>query len=330
MKSELADGAGLHAKYDAIWVGCFEALAKVLPEASAKAIAEAVKAGSGFVITGGDGSFHGGHGHAAVIEGTALDAVLPVEISGYADLTYATRGMDDSLATVNAIHDIAAGNAFGNGESSQALELLRHYGLPGFNLVAPRASARTELTISGKPLLVTGTYGTGKTAAFTGFTLASDNYSAEPIDEYLIDEPAARAYFEAYEELLARVLPGAPPAAPSLLHAHEEPLFQTLKEQPQTQLVLAKLDPHSSPASSSRRIQVTNKGGYAHLVHMRFEWPQTGPKPYVAELSDNDFELMPNETREIDLTWRSSTPSETVAGTLVVNAVNAPESRLAF
>jgi hypothetical protein len=62
---------------------------------------------------------------------------------------------------------------------------------------------------------------------------------------------------------------------------------------------------------------------------MRFTWPQARPAPYLAELSDNDFEMLPNETREIDLTWRTS-DEKTAAGTLIVNAANAPIMSLAF
>jgi hypothetical protein len=63
---------------------------------------------------------------------------------------------------------------------------------------------------------------------------------------------------------------------------------------------------------------------------MRVEWPEAGPKPFLTEMSDNDFELLPNETREIELSWRSGSASPQAAGTLIVNAANAPEARLAF
>jgi hypothetical protein len=62
---------------------------------------------------------------------------------------------------------------------------------------------------------------------------------------------------------------------------------------------------------------------------MRFEW-LAGSGPYMAEFSDNDFELLPNESREIELNSRKSAPGQVVAGTLVVNAANAPEVRMAF
>jgi uncharacterized membrane protein len=322
MGSDLADGNALHAKYDVIWVGCFEALAKVLPAQSAKAIAEAVKAGTGFIITGGDGGFHGGLAHASVVEATALNDILPVDIMPRADLALGPHGMDDSLPTMNPIKEIDGATA-GNQES---LDLFRHYGVAGFNRVTARAGAQTELTISGQPLLVSRAYGSGKAVAFSGFTLPADDFSAFPIDQYMIYEPAARAYFAVFAGMIARVLPGAPPLTPQLLAAHEKPLFQMLKEQPKTELAITKVE----GAAGRSHVRIVNKAGYAHLVHMRFEWPAAGPKPFLAEMSDNDFEMMPNESREIELTWHTSTPNQPVAGTLVVNAANAPETRLAF
>jgi beta-mannosidase len=322
MGSGLADGSALRAKYDVIWVGCFEALAKVLPAQSAKAIAEAVKAGTGFIITGGDGSFHGGLAHASVVEATALNDILPVDILPRADLAFGPHGMDDSLPTVNPIKEIDGGAA----ANSESLDLFHHYGITGFNRVNARAGSQTVLTISGQPLLVSGAYGAGKTVAFTGFTPAADDFSAFPMDQYMIYEPAARAYFAAFADMLARVLPGAQVVTPKLLAAHEKPLFQTLKEQPPTQLAVTRVN----AATGRCHVRIANMGGYAHLVHMRYEWPAAGPRPFLAEYSDNDFELMPNEFREIDLTWRTTVPEQRVAGTLIVNAANAPEVRLAF
>ena len=129
MGRDLVDGPALRAKYDAIWLGSFDALGKVLPPESGRAIDEAVKAGCGFIHTGGEGSFHGGQGHAAVIEATALDEVLPVEIAGRGDLDYGQHGMDDGLPRENAIHEIAAGSdAAGPEYLAVSVELLRHFG----------------------------------------------------------------------------------------------------------------------------------------------------------------------------------------------------------
>jgi len=333
MGSDLADGAALHAKYDVIWVGCFEALAKVLPQQTATAIADAVKAGTGFIITGGEGSFHGGLGHAAVVEGTALDPILPVEIQGRSDLIYGPHGMDDAMTTENPIREIASGSdATENGASPEGYALLQHYGVAAFNQVGVRTGSHVELTIDKQPFLVTGMYGAGRTAAFAGFTPTEDESTALPIDEYMIAEPQMRAYFVLFADLISDVTHGTPHRLPDLLAQHEKPAFQMLKEQPATHLQVTKLDaePTAADGGMRTRIRLVNKGGYAHLVHMRFEWPQAGVTPYLAELSDNDFEMLPNESREIELTWRVKGASQQATGSLIVNAANAPETKLAF
>lgn len=63
---------------------------------------------------------------------------------------------------------------------------------------------------------------------------------------------------------------------------------------------------------------------------MRMEWTGDGPQPYLSEFSDNDFELMPRETREIELEWRGAKSGRPVKGTLIVKAANSVETRLAF
>jgi hypothetical protein len=50
----------------------------------------------------------------------------------------------------------------------------------------------------------------------------------------------------------------------------------------------------------------------------------------LSELNDNDFELMPRETREMELDWRSSNSGRQAKGTLIVKAANSAEMRLAF
>jgi hypothetical protein len=60
------------------------------------------------------------------------------------------------------------------------------------------------------------------------------------------------------------------------------------------------------------------------------EWRGAAPKPYLSELNDNDFELLPNEFREIELNWRSSSSNPQAKGILIVDAANAAEARLAF
>jgi len=56
----LSEGARIHARYDVIWVGNFgELRSNACRRIRAKALQEAVEAGSGFIHTGGESSFHG-------------------------------------------------------------------------------------------------------------------------------------------------------------------------------------------------------------------------------------------------------------------------------
>jgi beta-mannosidase len=330
MARDLADSARLEVRYDAIWLGSFEYLAKMLPAEVAQAIEATVKAGSGFVVTGGEGSFHGGNGRAALVEATALNQVLPVDTLGREDLIYPPHQADDTPQTrhtFNSIAPVASEFAPATGFSPQTLELLQRNGLAAYNRVSPRMGSKTQLSVAGQPLLVTGTYSAGRTVAFTGFTPEASEASKEPIDQYLADDPQARAYFSIFADLMADVLPAQQPPEPDLLAAHEKPLFQTLKEQPQTELAVIRIE--AAPPSARLRVRIANHGGYAHLVHLRIEWAGSGVKPYLTELNDNDFELMPGESRDIAIDWRSA-GSTRVGGTLIVDAANAPEARLSF
>jgi hypothetical protein len=231
---------------------------------------------------------------------------------------------------VPSIHEITAARG-ATGVSAEAVDLLRHFGLTGFNQVTPRTGSRTEATIAGQPLVVTGVYGEGKAAVFTAVTPAATDFSAMPLDQYTMYEPQARAYFAVFADLLAGVLPGGEKRNAELLEAHRKPLFQVLKEQPPTELAVSKAELASATGGAGRAtVRITNTGGYAHLVHMRFEWTGAGAKPYMAEMSDNDFELLPGESREIQLNWKTAPASQPASGTLIVNAANAAQTRLTF
>lgn len=333
MATDFRDGAAIHAKYDVIWLGNFEALSKALPPFAALALQNAVRLGTGFIVTGGDGSFHGGAGHAAVTEATALSSIFPVTMleTGIEDLMTGGFSMDETLPTHSSIHDIAAGsiNPEQHAAAIQAEKPLQRFGLPGFNLVSARSAAHTVLTIAGHPLLVTGTYGAGKVAAFTGFTPAEDEYSTSSLDDQFIEEPANRAYFVTFAALMKEVLPGDPQLSANLLEEHEKPLFQILKELPQTQLTASKIgDCENDGERRFCRVRIANNGGYAHLVHLEVEWSADGRQPYLTEFTDNDFELLPNESREIVVEWRSKFQGEIPNGELIVDAANAGLIRL--
>ncbi len=334
MSRDLIDGAAIHARYDAIWVGSYEFLGKILLKATGVAVNEAVKAGSGFIVTGGEGSFHGGDGHAALIEATDLAAVLPVESLEREDVRFGSYQESGALPSPSLITDITRGaddSVSSSGISSQSLELLRRYGLVAFNLVSIRPTSKVELNINQQPLLVTGTYGAGKTAAFTGFTPEESELAKLPIDQYLADEPALRGYFGLFVDLLADVLPGAQKVTPDLLSIHEKPLFQTLKDQPETTLLISKIgSSQSDKGVIHSRVRIENRGDYAHLVHLKSGWNGTGQGPFIVEFSDNDFEMLPKESKEVEVELRPESPGQSITWTLIVNAANAPGATLAF
>jgi hypothetical protein len=268
-----------------------------------------------------------------MIEATDLNAVLPVDVSHYEDVEFGPHEPDDGQFTKHQIMDIArVGNVEPSsaGISPESLNLLQHYGLPGFNRVLARPGAQVYASTAGQPLLITGNYGTGKTAVFTGFTPAADEYTALPLDEYMLKNPSFRAYFAIFGDLLADVIPGASAHPTWLLALHEKPLFQTLKEQPETKLIVTKLNPVAVDGVVARcRVQI-EATDYAHLVHLKIDWQGERPKPFLTEFSNGDFELLPGESKEIEVEWRTTDPNQPATGILVVAAANAPETRLAL
>jgi beta-mannosidase len=327
MERDLRDGAALHLKYDAVWLASFEALAKVLPGRSAQAIADAVKQGTGFIHSGGDGSFHGGHGHASIVEATALGDVLPVSISGNSDVIWGQYTLANTLRDQPAIHEVEAVSPDPPSLKALAGEL-NQIGLAGFNRTQPRAGSRVLITVAGDPLLVTGNYGLGRTVAFTGFTPATDEFSGTTVDNQWAYRPATRTHMQSVAEMLALALPGAAEWKHEVLEQRATPLFETLKNLPQAKLETTPLGCEPAEGGGLCRLRIHSTQGFSHLVHLRVEW--SSAPPYSAELSDNDFEMLPLETRVIELRWRATDPQAAMNGAWVLDAANAPVSRREF
>ncbi len=302
METELNDADVLREKYDVIWLASFTCLAKVLPDPTARAIHDAVEAGVSFVHSGGDGSFHGGNGHAALIEGTPLGEVLPVQIvEGGSDLAFPGHDDDDELSDYPRLHSVA-----GSGAWKWTGELLGHAGLAGYNRTQAKPSSRTLLQVAGQPLLAEGRFGKGRTFAFTGFTPpAPAGNPAWSLDERLSREPVSRAFFAVCAQILAQAT-DTPLNVEALVEGRIKPLFEILKDQPQTSVSIEPQD------LSTKSFVIRNQGGYAYLIHLGIEWPQ-GTRPYIAEISENDFDLMPGESKRITVTTRAH--GETEGGT---------------
>lgn len=110
-----------------------------------------VSEGAGFAMIGGWMSFSGREGKARYY-GTPVADVLPVTMLGYDDRNEAPAGVTPRVTAESPIID---------GLPSEWPWFL------GYNRVQAKTDALTVLTFDNDPLLVTGEYGQGRSAAFT-------------------------------------------------------------------------------------------------------------------------------------------------------------------
>jgi hypothetical protein len=142
---------GLAGRIDVIWLAGWDYAAHQFRPQEWENVAAAVRAGVGFVHTGGQASFHGGDGRGALLDCTALDAVLPVSLRPH-------DGVWDREPPARRLPGCAA-------VFSAPLEELP---FRGFSRTAAKPDAEVHWTIGEFPLLVTGRFGEGATVAFTG------------------------------------------------------------------------------------------------------------------------------------------------------------------
>lgn len=116
------------------------------------AIRDYVRLGGGLVMVGGYLSFQGIDAKARY-QGTAVEEVLPVEIDGHDDRVEAPQGVTPRV--VDPDHPILTRI---EGEWPALL---------GYNRVEPKADADIVVAVGNDPLLVTGTFGKGRSVAFT-------------------------------------------------------------------------------------------------------------------------------------------------------------------
>ena len=330
----LRSASEIREKYDLVWLTSLDSFWKVLGHDAGRALQEAINQGTGFIHTGGQNSFHGGHGNGSYLEFTPLAEVLPVETGGGTDLILKQPiEMTADLAQRFApIKDIQVDAPLAGDWSDFGL---KDFGVPGFNLVRLKPGNNQILSICQKPLLVTGQYGKGHAVAFTGFTpvLAERHADWDPkiVFPYLIDQefytnPVTRAYFLLFMRMLAEAT-GEKPQEDyrSLLAAREKPLFESLKDQPTAELSLpARLEAKVSGRRAKLSLNLQARGQYARLVRVRAEWdgPQE-PAPYLILYGDNYFDLLPREAKTINLdVFLPSQRSQKVVGHLIVEGTN--------
>jgi uncharacterized membrane protein len=124
---------------------------RVLPN-RLNAIRDYVANGGGFIMVGGYLTFQGIDAKAQYA-GTAIEEILPVTLSRFDDRAEWPQGVTPECAQ-------------NNHETMQNLEETWP-NLLGYNRVLAKPEGEVIVTVGGDPLVVTGTYGKGRTLAFT-------------------------------------------------------------------------------------------------------------------------------------------------------------------
>jgi len=331
--AQLSEGEKLKEKYNVVWLASFDSLWKLLDNREADGLKNAIRAGVGFVHTGGRGSFHGGFGEGACLDFTSLVDILPVEIRTRYDLVLGQASERTSMFSEFA--PLKAIGLSDKRDTEWSDGGLNAFGLPGYNEVQIKPTAKEILSIRGNPLLVIGKYGQGRTVAFTGFTPEYREQRADWDDKvihpYLVDQelyrsPLTKAYFHVFMELLAAASGEKPQIAyDEFLAAREKPLFETLKElAPADVGISISPGPKTLKNGTSFSIQLTNGDHYVRLLRVRTEWDvPDGDAPRLVQYSDNYFDLLPGESRTIEANASLSKGSkQLVSGKLIVEGTN--------
>jgi beta-mannosidase len=300
----LRDPETLCEQYDAVWLGSFDSLWKLMDDEMAKGLAGAIERGVGFIHTGGEGSFHGGAGRGALIDARALAEVLPVKLRNRNDVVY------DWGANVKDI-TLVGSQAEGWNESG-----LKESGVAGFNEVELKADSEQIMTVSGRPLLVAGKYGRGKTVAFTGFTPK--------------EKTMPPGYAELFMRMLVEVGGDNIRAVYDELAAPGKPLFESLKDLPEASVSLPEsLEVIVTGTRAKSALKITNGGVFARLVRWRVEWNQPDAESPFIMFSDNFIDLLPQESKSIDLDMLLPQQRPVKAtGSLVVEGPNVKTRRI--
>jgi hypothetical protein len=336
----LRDGDELRKDYDVVWLAPFDSLWKLLDAAESEGLLKAIRLGTGFIHSGGRASFHGGFGEGACLDLTPLADALPAELESRYDLVFAQPSAPTELfSNFPPIKDIHRNTEADPDWSDGGLA---EFGVIGFNDTRLKAGSQEIMTIHGRPLWVVGSYGQGRTVAFTGFTPAYAErqavWDAKVICPYLIDQdfyvnPASKAYFYVYMELLSAAT-GLKPQAPyaAILAAHEKPLFETLKELPTAELkVPMEVQGEASHDRAYLTVELRNGDRYARLIRLREEWEGDDRHiPYLVTYSDNYFDLLPGESEKVDLKiWLAREAPASISGGLIVEGSNVSAARIA-
>jgi beta-mannosidase len=334
--AELKNPAAIRAKYDLVWLASLDSLWKLMGDETADGLRQAIHDGVGFIHSGGEGSFHGGYGRAAMIDVRPLAAALPVKLHSRYDVILGPLALDAIQPVFEPFKTIRVTEAAGDGWSDLGFASL---GIGGFNDVDLLPGSRQLMTISGHPLLVTGAYGQGRTVAFTGYTPAYilqkafwDSSVTFPycLDQQFVTDPVSKSYFSLFMRLIA-LASGEKPAVPfdDVLAARDKPLFESLRDLPKADLTLpAEISAVTSGEKAHALLKLANGNAYARLVRVRAEW-LSSDSPYLVKYSDNYFDLLPGEEKSLDLEmFLPAQHAGRIAGTLIVEGPNIEARRI--
>jgi len=336
----LTNAEEIRKRYDVVWLSSFDSLWKLLNDTETNGLKSAVSAGVGFIHTGGRGSYHGGFGEGACLDLTPLADILPVKPLSRYDLVLAQANepteMFSNFGPINDIHLIA------QTEPGWSDGGLRAVGIPGFNDTELKEGTNEILAIEGRPLLVTGRYGQGRTVAFTGFTPGYRERHAEwdakvvypyLLDHQLYEDPKTRAYFYVFLELIAAATGEKPQTSyEQFLAAREKPLFETLKDLPTAEVkVPREVQGEASGNRANFSVKLTNTDQYARLVRLSMKWEgEEAEVPYLEVYNDNYFDLLPEESKTVDVKlWLPMKNTRGILGNLIVEGSNVPAKQIA-
>ncbi len=261
----------LDERVDVVWFTGWDYAAHQFTNGEWTNIVGAVDRGVGFVHTGGQASFHGSDGRGALLDCTPLAAVLPVVLRPH-----------------DAVIDRWPGIVADRAADVLGIELDGYPAYGCFSRVTARPGSETLATIGEYPLLVTGTYGAGRTLAFSAgltrwhsvFKYSQEQQEfGEDVDQVI--GPWERSDVRDYDlhwrgnlglflGLLQSTTGRALAASPGeLAEAYQRPIFETLAEIDATELEVAvdELDWLEAAAETRGAVVVRNRGSVvARLV----------------------------------------------------------------
>ena len=197
-------------------------------------ILESVRIGVTFVHTGSLASFHGGGERTAGLDLTPLAELMPVELEHENDVflkSFYRAGLQpNDFASPEVHHVSVAASAPGWMRDVSFANLAPD----NFHMLKAKKESDTLLELGGRPLLVSGHFGKGRTFAYLGFSPESSvraEHKPLVLDRAIRESPEGKLFAIISGTLLV-LASGEPPAGSvgSVVDSRTKPLFESLME----------------------------------------------------------------------------------------------------